>query len=162
MQLSTHGLQRLTVKELQNMALELKVENPSGVRKQDLIIAILEKQSKSNAAVYGEGVLEVMPDGYGFLRSPDYSYLPGPDDIYVSHSQIKRFRLKTGHLVSGQIRPPKDKERFFALLGCILVVCGFFLLLAAIKIDYFLKVGKSINIIPLYDAAEVLYPHRIT
>ena len=116
MQLSTHGLQRLTVKELQNMALELKVENPSGVRKQDLIIAILEKQTKSNAAVYGEGVLEVMPDGYGFLRSPDYSYLPGPDDIYVSHSQIKRFRLKTGHLVAGQIRPPKEKERFFALL----------------------------------------------
>tara|TARA_B100000029_G_scaffold515865_1_gene625087 strand:+ start:453 stop:1706 length:1254 start_codon:yes stop_codon:yes gene_type:complete len=116
MQLSTHGLQKLTVKELQNMALELKVENPSGLRKQDLIIAILEKQAKSNAAIYGEGVLEVMPDGYGFLRSPDYSYLPGPDDIYVSHSQIKRFRLKTGHLVSGQIRPPKDKERFFALL----------------------------------------------
>ncbi len=116
MQLSTHGLQKLTVKELQNMALELKVDNPSGLRKQDLIIAILEKQAKSNAAIYGEGVLEVMPDGYGFLRSPDYSYLPGPDDIYVSHSQIKRFRLKTGHLVSGQIRPPKDKERFFALL----------------------------------------------
>jgi len=117
MQMRTHELQRLTVKDLHKIAVDFKVENYSGLRKQDLILAILERQAKSNEAIYGEGVLEVMPDGYGFLRSPDYSYLPGPDDIYVSHSQIKRFRLKTGHLVSGQIRPPKkDKERFFALL----------------------------------------------
>ena len=112
----THELQKLTVKELHDMAEKLKIENFSGLRKQDLIKEILEGQAKKNEAIFGEGVLEVMSDGYGFLRSPDYSYLPGPDDIYVSHSQIKRFRLKTGHLVSGQIRPPKDKERFFALL----------------------------------------------
>ncbi len=112
----THELRKLTVKELHKLAEKFKVDNYSGLRKQDLIKEILEKQAKTNEAIYGEGVLEVMSDGYGFLRSPDYSYLPGPDDIYVSHSQIKRFRLKTGHLVSGQIRPPKDKERFFALL----------------------------------------------
>ena len=116
MQMRAHELQRLTVKELHNLAEKFKVENFSGLRKQDLIREILEKQAKNNEAIYGEGVLEVMSDGYGFLRSPDYSYLPGPDDIYISHSQIKRFRIKTGHLVSGQIRPPKDKERFFALL----------------------------------------------
>tara|TARA_Y100001960_G_scaffold288343_1_gene327290 strand:- start:1111 stop:2364 length:1254 start_codon:yes stop_codon:yes gene_type:complete len=116
MQMRTHELQKLTVKELHDMAEKLKIENFSGLRKQDLIKEILEGQAKKNEAIFGEGVLEVMSDGYGFLRSPDYSYLPGPDDIYVSHSQIKRFRLKTGHLVSGQIRPPKDKERFFALL----------------------------------------------
>ena len=116
MQLRIHDLQNLTVKELHQMAEKLKIENFSGLRKQDLIKEILEGQVKTNEAIFGEGVLEVMSDGYGFLRSPGYSYLPGPDDIYVSHSQIKRFRLKTGHLVSGQIRPPKDKERFFALL----------------------------------------------
>ena len=116
MQMRIHELQKLTVKDLHHMAEELKIENFSGLRKQDLIKEILEGQAKKNEAIFGEGVLEVMSDGYGFLRSPGYSYLPGPDDIYVSHSQIKRFRLKTGHLVSGQIRPPKDKERFFALL----------------------------------------------
>ena len=116
MKMHSHELQKLTVKELHDMAEKQKIENFSGLRKQDLIKEILEGQAKKNEAIYGEGVLEVMSDGYGFLRSPDYSYLPGPDDIYVSHSQIKRFRLKTGHLVSGQIRPPKDKERFFALL----------------------------------------------
>ena len=83
-----------------------------GLRKQELITTILAAEAKKKGNIIGEGVLEVMSDGYGFLRSPDYSYLPGPDDIYVSHSQIKRFRLKTGHMVSGQIRPPKDKERF--------------------------------------------------
>tara|TARA_Y100001970_G_scaffold288466_1_gene415836 strand:- start:493 stop:1740 length:1248 start_codon:yes stop_codon:yes gene_type:complete len=112
----TSELQKLTVKELQDLAKKLKIKEVSGVRKQDLIKNILEAQSKEEKSIYAQGVLEVMPDGYGFLRSPDYSYLPGPDDIYVSHSQIKRFRLRTGHLVSGQIRPPKDKERFFALL----------------------------------------------
>ena len=116
MQMRIHDLQKLTVKDLHQMAEKLKIENFSGLRKQDLIKEILEGQAKTKEAIYGEGVLEVMSDGYGFLRSPGYSYLPGPDDIYVSHSQIKRFRLKTGHLVSGQIRPPKDKERFFALL----------------------------------------------
>ena len=112
----TSELQKLTVKELQEKAKLLKIKEISGVRKQDLIKNILEAQVQGEGTIYAQGVLEVMQDGYGFLRSPDYSYLPGPDDIYVSHSQIKRFRLKTGHLVSGQIRPPKDKERFFALL----------------------------------------------
>ena len=99
MQMRTQELQKLTVRELHKLAHERKIDNYSGLRKQELIIAILEKQAKTNEAIYGQGVLEVMSDGYGFLRSPDYSYLPGPDDIYVSHSQIKRFRLKTGHLV---------------------------------------------------------------
>jgi len=112
----TSELQRLTVKDLQAKAKALKIKEVSGVRKQDLIKNILEAQSQGEGTIVAQGVLEVMPDGYGFLRSSGYSYLPGPDDIYVSHSQIKRFRLKTGHLVSGQIRPPKDKERFFALL----------------------------------------------
>jgi len=112
----TNELQRLTVKELHNRAKKLQIKDFSGLIKQDLIKLILEKQVQNKGDIYGQGVLEVMPDGYGFLRSPGYSYLPGPDDIYVSHSQIKRFRLKTGHLVSGQVRPPKDNERFFALL----------------------------------------------
>ena len=114
--MKTSELQRLTVKELHNEAEKLGIKDFSGLKKQELIKSILEVQSKNKGSVVGEGILEVMSDGYGFLRSPDYSYLPGPDDIYVSHSQIKRFRLKTGHIVSGQIRPPKDKERFFALL----------------------------------------------
>ena len=114
--MKTNELQRLTVKELHNRAKKLQIKDFSGLIKQDLIKLILEKQVQNKGDIYGQGVLEVMPDGYGFLRSPGYSYLPGPDDIYVSHSQIKRFRLKTGHLVSGQVRPPKDNERFFALL----------------------------------------------
>tara|TARA_B100002051_G_scaffold65685_2_gene62291 strand:+ start:13954 stop:15201 length:1248 start_codon:yes stop_codon:yes gene_type:complete len=114
--MKTRELQSLTVKELHKLANEQGIKDFSGLKKQELIIEILATQAKKKGAIYGEGVLEVMSDGYGFLRSPDYSYLPGPDDIYVSHSQIKRFRLKTGHMVAGQIRPPKDKERFFALL----------------------------------------------
>tara|TARA_Y100001970_G_scaffold292671_1_gene435038 strand:+ start:1062 stop:2309 length:1248 start_codon:yes stop_codon:yes gene_type:complete len=114
--LKINELQRLTVKELHSRAKELKIADFSGLRKQDLIKLILEKQIQNKGDIFGQGVLEVMPDGYGFLRSPGYSYLPGPDDIYVSHSQIKRFRLRTGHLVAGQVRPPKDNERFFALL----------------------------------------------
>ena len=114
--MQTSELVRLTVKELQELAKKLKIEEISGVRKQDLIKLILESEAKKEGKIYTDGVLEVLPDGYGFLRSAEYSYLPGPDDIYVSHSQIKRFRLRTGHLVSGQVRPPKDNERFFALL----------------------------------------------
>ena len=114
--MKTRELQRLTVKELHQIAQKVGAEECSGLKKQELIKTILEFESKKKGLIYGEGILEVMSDGYGFLRSTDYSYLPGPDDIYVSHSQIKRFRLKTGHMVSGQIRPPKDKERFFALL----------------------------------------------
>ena len=114
--MQTSELVRLTVKELQDLAKKLGVKEISGVRKQDLIKLILEAESKKEGKIYADGILEVMSDGYGFLRSAEYSYLPGPDDIYVSHSQIKRFRLRTGHLVSGQVRPPKDNERFFALL----------------------------------------------
>ncbi len=109
-------LQSLRVKELSKMAQELEVGDFSGLKKQDLILRILESQAQKEGNVFARGVLEIMPDGYGFLRSPDFNYLPGPDDIYVSPSQIKRFGLRTGHLISGQIRPPKDNERFFALL----------------------------------------------
>ncbi len=114
--METSELQALTVKELQQFAKNLKAEDISGLRKQDLIKLILVKQAEKKGNIFASGILEVLPDGYGFLRSPDYSYLPGPDDIYVSHSQIKRFRLRTGHSISGQVRPPKDNERFFALL----------------------------------------------
>ncbi len=109
-------LQSLRVKDLTKLAQELDVSDYSGLRKHDLIMKILESQAQKQGNVYARGVLEIMPDGYGFLRSPDFNYLPGPDDIYVSPSQIKRFGLRTGHLISGQIRPPKDNERFFALL----------------------------------------------
>jgi len=109
-------LQNLTVKKLQAKATELGISEYIGLKKQELIKLILDFQVNKEETLYATGVLEVLPDGYGFLRFSNYSYLPGPDDIYVSHSQIKRFRLKTGHLISGQIRPPKDKEKFFALL----------------------------------------------
>ena len=109
-------LQSLTVKQLQLKATKLGINEYIGMKKQELIKLILDFEVKKEEKVYATGVLEVLPDGYGFLRFSNYSYLPGPDDIYVSHSQIKRFRLKTGHLISGQIRPAKDKEKFFALL----------------------------------------------
>ena len=109
-------LQSLRVKDLNKMAQDMEVTDFSGLKKQDLILRILETKAQKEGNVYSRGVLEIMPDGYGFLRSPDFNYLPSPDDIYVSPSQIKRFGLRTGHLISGQIRPPKDNERFFALL----------------------------------------------
>jgi transcription termination factor Rho len=105
-----------SIAELATMADELKVEGASGMRKQDLIFAILNAQTEKNGQIFGEGVLEILPDGFGFLRAPDYNYLPGPDDIYVSPSQIRRFNIRTGDTVSGQIRPPKEGERYFALL----------------------------------------------
>ena len=114
--MDTSELQGLTVKELQKFAGDLGSTDFSGMRKQDLIKEILGIQARKKGNIFASGVLEVLPDGYGFLRSQDYSYLPGPDDIYVSHSQIKRFKLRTGHQISGQVRPPKDNERFFALL----------------------------------------------
>jgi transcription termination factor Rho len=104
------------IAELTAMADELKVEGVSGLRKQELIFAILQAQTEKNGMIFGEGVLEILPDGFGFLRAPDYNYLPGPDDIYVSPSQIRRFNIRTGDTVSGQIRPPKEGERYFALL----------------------------------------------
>ena len=102
--------------ELLEMAHQFKIEGAANLRKQDLIFALLQAHTEQNGSIYGEGVLECLPDGFGFLRSPDYNYLPGPDDIYVSPSQIRRFMLRTGDTVSGQVRPPKDSERYFALL----------------------------------------------
>jgi transcription termination factor Rho len=104
------------ISELTALAKELNIEGASGMRKQDLIFALLQAQTEKNGLIYGSGVLECLPDGFGFLRAPDYNYLPGPDDIYVSPSQIRRFNLRTGDTVSGQIRPPKDSERYYALL----------------------------------------------
>ena len=109
-------LKAMKIAELTKVAQELNVQGAAGLKKSDLIFRILEEQTKKEGNIFADGVLEVLPDGYGFLRSPDYNYLPGPDDIYVSPSQIKRFGLRTGDTVSGQIRPPKENERFFALL----------------------------------------------
>ncbi|HJP14731.1 MAG TPA: transcription termination factor Rho [Nitrospinota bacterium] len=111
-------LKRKTITELNEILKELKVEGVSGLRKQDLIYKIIEAQSGKDrdGVIYGEGVIEILPDGFGFLRSTAYNYLPGPDDIYVSPSQIRRFDLRTGDTVSGQIRQPKEGERYFALL----------------------------------------------
>jgi transcription termination factor Rho len=114
--ISISDLKGKTIDELTKVAKDLNVEGASGLRKQDLIFAILQAQIEKAGNVFGTGVIEILPDGFGFLRSPDYSYLPGPDDIYVSPSQIRRFSLRTGDLVSGQIRPPKEGERYFALL----------------------------------------------
>ena len=110
-------LQSLDIRELSKLAQKLNIDGViAGINRQALIIKILEANAKNDGSFSAKGVLEVMQDGYGFLRSPDFNYMPGPDDIYVSPSQIKRFNLKTGHLVSGKIRPPKSKERFYALL----------------------------------------------
>jgi transcription termination factor Rho len=109
-------LKEKKISELNKLARQLNVEGSSGMRKQDLIFAILQAQTEKNGLIYGEGVLETLPDGFGFLRSPDFNYLPGPDDIYVSPSQIRRFNLRTGDTIAGQIRPPKEGERYFALL----------------------------------------------
>lgn len=104
------------ISELNDVAKGLKIEGAANLRKQELIFAILQAEAEKNGVIYGEGVLETLPDGFGFLRAPDYNYLPGPDDIYISPSQIRRFSLRTGDVVSGQIRPPKEGERYFALL----------------------------------------------
>jgi transcription termination factor Rho len=107
---------KLTIAELTKMAKDLRIESTAGLRKQEIIAKILEAKSKSNDFIYDEGVLEILPDGFGFLRSPDYNYLPGPDDIYISPSQIKKFSMRKGDTVAGYVRPPKEGERFFALL----------------------------------------------
>jgi len=115
--MNLNELQALRIKELSELAQNLNINGGiSGLNKQELIVRILEAQAEKEGTIFARGILEVMQDGYGFLRSPDFNYMPGPDDIYVSPSQIKRFGLKTGHEVSGQIRPPKAKERFYALL----------------------------------------------
>ena len=114
--LDIEGLKKMKAAELNKIAQEMKLSGVSGLKKSELIFRILEEQTAQEGLLFSKGVLEILPDGYGFLRSPNYNYLPGPDDIYISQSQIKRFSLRTGDTVTGQIRPPKDNERFFALL----------------------------------------------
>jgi transcription termination factor Rho len=109
-------LKQKPMAELVQLAKGLNIEGAAGLRKQELIFALLQAHAAQDQAVYGDGVLECLPDGFGFLRAPDYNYLPGPDDIYVSPSQIRRFNLRTGDSVSGSIRPPKEREAYFALL----------------------------------------------
>ena len=109
-------LKEKNITELTRIARSLELPGASGLRKQDLIFKILRAQSEKEGHIFAEGVLEILPDGYGFLRSPDYNYLPGPDDIYVSPSQIRKFDLKTGDTISGQVRPPHEGEKYFALV----------------------------------------------
>lgn len=136
-------LKKQSMAELMKQAGQFKVENPSGMRKQELIFALLQACASQNGSIYGEGVLEILPDGFGFLRSPMYSYMPGPDDIYVSPSQIRRFGLRKGDVVSGQIRPPKEGERYFALLR--------------VEQIGFAKPEKSKNLV-LFDNLTPIYP----
>jgi transcription termination factor Rho len=114
--LSAKDLKTRNITQLTELATKMKIENPAGMRRQDLVFEILKRAAKLGEEVMGAGVLEILPDGYGFLRSPDYNYLPGPDDIYVSPSQIRRFGLRTGDTVAGTVRPPKEGERYFALI----------------------------------------------
>lgn len=113
--LNSKNLKSKKIEDLTALAIKLKIENAAGLRRQDMVFEILKRAAKLGD-IFGNGVLEILPDGYGFLRSPDYNYLPGPDDIYVSPSQIRRFGLRTGDTVSGTVRPPKEGERYFALL----------------------------------------------
>jgi transcription termination factor Rho len=108
-------LKEKKISELTKMATNLKIQGASGMHKQDLIFTLLQAQIEKDGLIFGEGTLEILSDGFGFLRAPDYNYLPGPADIYVSPSQIRRFNLRTGDTISGQIRHPKETERFFAL-----------------------------------------------
>jgi transcription termination factor Rho len=114
--LNISELKEMSIQKLTQVAKELNVPGATGMRKQELIFQILKAQTEQSGFIFSEGVLEVLPDGFGFLRAPDYNYLPGPDDIYVSPSQIRKFDLQTGDTVSGQIRPPKEGERYFALI----------------------------------------------
>ena len=114
--LNLAGLKDMSISELTHIAKEMGIEGASGLRKQELIFKVLAAQTVKSGLIFSEGVLETLPDGFGFLRAPEYNYLPGPDDIYVSPSQIRKFDLRTGDTVSGQIRPPKEGERYFALI----------------------------------------------
>ena len=109
-------LKKKDINSLIKIAREYNIENANSMRGQELLFALLQAQTRRKGIIYGAGVLEALPDGFGFLRAPDYNYLPGPDDIYVSPSQIRRFNLRTGDTVAGQIRPPKESERYYALL----------------------------------------------
>ena len=114
--MNIEDLKSKTISDLTNIAKELKIQGHSNLRKQDLIFKILEAKTEKDGLMFGQGTLEILPDGFGFLRAPTYNYLPGPDDIYVSPSQIRKFDMRTGDTISGQIRPPKESERYFALL----------------------------------------------
>src|SRR5213596_2663185 len=116
MSISLAELKEKNITDLAKIAKELNIPGASGMRKQELIFQILRAQTEKNGLIFSEGVLECLPDGFGFLRAPEYNYLPGPDDIYVSPSQIRKFDLRTGDTVSGQVRPPKEGERYFALI----------------------------------------------
>jgi len=139
-------LSKRTMADLTKLAKDLKLESVAGLRKQELIAKILEAQTKENNLVYDEGVLEILPDGFGFLRSPDYNYLPGPDDIYISPSQIKKFALRKGDTVAGYVRPPKEQERFFALLQ--------------VKSVNGQEELENIRERPLFDNLTPLYPNK--
>ena len=114
--LNISDLKDMSISELTHIAKEMGIEGATGLRKQELIFKVLAAQTEKSGLIFSEGVLETLPDGFGFLRAPEYNYLPGPDDIYVSPSQIRKFDLRTGDTVSGQIRPPKEGERYFALI----------------------------------------------
>jgi len=109
-------IKRMPISELTELARDLNVPGASGFRRQELIFNILQAQAEKNEVISGSGVLEILPEGFGFLRAVDYNYLPSPDDIYVSPSQIRRFNLRTGDTISGEVRPPKEGEKYFALL----------------------------------------------
>lgn len=138
-------LKELSIEKLVKRAKELKIESITGLRKQELIFRILQAQTESSGLMFSEGVLEILPEGYGFLRAPDYNYLPGPDDVYVSPSQIRKFNLQTGDTVSGQIRPPKEGEKYFALLK-----------IEAINFD----VTETVNEKIFFDSLVPLYPDQ--
>ena len=110
------ALKEMSIQQLNQIAKDFGIQGAAGLRKQELIFKILQAQAEKSGLIFSEGVLECLPDGFGFLRAPEYNYLPGPDDVYVSPSQIRRFDLRTGDTISGQIRPPKEGERYFALL----------------------------------------------
>jgi len=114
--MNIEDIKRLPISELNELGKKLNVPDASGMRRQELIFAILQSQAEQNGVISGSGVLEILPDGFGFLRAADYNYLPSPDDIYISPSQIRRFNLKTGDTISGEVRPPKEGEKYFALL----------------------------------------------
>src|SRR5262245_51694928 len=139
------ALQKMTISELIETAKAEGIQEYAGLKKQDLIFKILKERVNQEGIMFGEGVLEVLPDGFGFLRSPDYNYLPSPDDIYISPSQIRRFGMKTGQIVSGQIRPPKENEKYFALLR-----------VEAINHEAPEKLGKIVN----FDDLTPLYPDQ--
>ncbi|RMF25183.1 MAG: transcription termination factor Rho [Deltaproteobacteria bacterium] len=150
--LNLKTLKGKTAKELAEIARDLGVEGVANMRKQELIFAILQAQAEKSGNVYGEGVLEILPDGFGFLRAPDSNYLPGPDDIYISPSQVRRFGLRTGDVVSGLIRSPKEGERYFALLK-----------VEAINYEEPEKARKKVlfdNLTPLYPDEQLVLSHK--